>query len=179
MDFRENTILITVPDDHYFRFEECDAYEQVKGKGMKEMDVGWVDGDDLWVVELKDYGQHIPADLRKQLAKVRDNVPLKVQDTLAMLGAAWSKTAWGRDLLQDIRQTCATFPDTAVPIRTGVIINIENRSDIQLLQSIKDRIAADLKGELEIMGVESIVVLPVGSPRIQQDMGITVQESLP
>lgn len=180
MDFQENSLVVTVPDGRYFRFGDCEAYDRVKGKSMKEMDVGWLTtDDDLWLLELKDYGKHIPADLRPQLPKLQNNVPLKVQDTLAMLGAAWAGTNWGEDLLQNIRDTCPDFPPDAVPLRTGVVVNLENSSDVALLSQIKDRIAADLEGELDIMGVRSVVVLPVGSSRIQQDLDITVTETGP
>jgi hypothetical protein len=117
--------------------------------------------------------------VRKQLPKLQENIPLKVRDTLAMLGAAWAGTNWGADLLQNIRNTCPDFPTDASPLRTGVVVNLENPSDVALLSQIKDRIAADLEGELDIMDVRSVVVLPLGSARIQQDLGITITETTP
>ena len=176
MEFQENSLLVSVPDNRHFRLENCQAYVQVKGKSMKEMDVGWIEGDDVWLLELKDYGQYIPANVKKQIPKLEENLPHKVRDTLTMIGAAWASTSWGAGLMNDIQATCPEFPTEACTIRVGAVINIDDPSDVALLSQIKDRIAADLDGELDVMGVQSVVVLPADQPWLQETLGITITE---
>lgn len=42
-DINEPGVVLTLPDNNYFRFQDCLTYNELKGKGLKEMDVCWLD----------------------------------------------------------------------------------------------------------------------------------------
>lgn len=164
MTFAENNINVEAPKNRSFRLETNAAYLAVKGKNMKEMDVGWVDdaASEVWLVELKDYGAKSPGVFAAAQSKLEDTLPDKLRDTLAMLGAGWAKTPWGQWLVQEIETTCPAFPESAVPIRAAAVINIQNPADRHLVLNLKEVIRNRLDGELDVMDVQTVIVVPLG-----------------
>lgn len=73
MPFEENGVRVHFPDNNTFRLGDCQAHIVIKGKGVKEMDIGWLDtaSNTLWLVELKAFNNpanilHQPKDLSDQ-----------------------------------------------------------------------------------------------------------------
>ncbi len=55
--YQESGLIITLPDGEHFRFQDCQAYKEVSGRNLKEMDFGWWQNDTntLWLIEIKEY----------------------------------------------------------------------------------------------------------------------------
>jgi len=173
MQFTENTISVEVKDGVYFRLEDCSAYERVKGRSVKEMDLGWVENGSIWLTEFKDYGPSIPAELSAAVEKLENTIPAKLRDTVTMLAAVWAETPWGNELLDNIRDTCDNFPASARPIQAVTIVRIEQDADIELLSAMQDKVQAQLAGICDVMDVKTLILPP--EHEFVDSLGITIK----
>ncbi len=64
----ENGVKVRFPDNNYFQFSTCRAYNDIKSQGVKETDVGWFDlaNNTLWLVELKAFDNPLNLKYKKQ-----------------------------------------------------------------------------------------------------------------
>jgi hypothetical protein len=169
----EGNLIISVPEDRYFRFEDSPTYDAIKANGLTEADVAWmVEGEDtLWLMELKDYGPQSPGQLSQAQQKLRTRLPKNIAHAVLMMSAVWAGTPFGIRLQQDIEQTFPDFPSEAQPIRAGAVINVE-QTDIPLLGPLNDA----LRSALDAFELDVVFVLPASSDRVETDLGIQIEE---
>ncbi len=63
--FTENGVSICLKNN-YFQFEKCSEYKVLSGRGVKEIDFGWLDTkyNTLWLIELKGYINPNPKNIK-------------------------------------------------------------------------------------------------------------------
>jgi len=132
MPLIENGVGVHFPDANFFQFEGCRAYNSLKGLGVKEMDVAWLDAPNaaLWFVELKAFydtanPKHQATDLITDTNKVeefKNEFINKAKHTLAMLFCNRAGT-----------QTCIV-PDSlnAKEINLVFLVKIKPGQDLEL-----------------------------------------------
>jgi len=175
-EVEEGALIVTLPDDRYFRIEGTAAHDAISGHQVKVVDFGWQDENDpLWLMELKDLGADIPATLQEKIGEFRDTIPVKIVHSLLMLGAVWGGTPFGETLRQEIVETFPDFPTEPQSIRAAVVVNVEPPVDEQLLFALSDSIENAVHG----MGVDRVAVVPVGAPELRDRLGIQVMASEP
>jgi hypothetical protein len=177
ISYPEGHFSIELPEDRSFRLESCDTYVQISGKGVKEMDFGWIEaeGRTLWLMEFKDYDhQEAPDPEREHLV---DNLSTKVRDVLTMVATAWAETDFGEHLHRDLRDTCSRFPDRACAIRPLIVLNLSRADASRLIGALKNEINAELEGIREMFGISSVTVLPVGHPMIEEKLEIQITQT--
>jgi hypothetical protein len=169
----EGALIVSLPDDRYFRIEGTAAHDAISGHRVKVVDFGWQYEDEpLWLMELKNLGAGIPATLREKLDDFRDALPAKIVHSLLMLGAMWGGTPFGEMLRRELEETFPDLPTQPVSVRAAVVINVEPPVDEQMLFALSDSI----ENAVHAMGVERVAVIPVGAPEIRDRLGIRVVE---
>jgi hypothetical protein len=96
--YQESGLIITLPDDEHFRFQDCQAYKGLSGANLKEMDFAWWQNETktLWLIEIKEYANLSSEECLPDY--LLDNLVNKATDSLLMLAAMWSKTNQGLKL---------------------------------------------------------------------------------
>jgi hypothetical protein len=177
-DVTEGALVVSVPDDHYFRFEDCPTYASVSGFGLTEADVAWMrpGSDRLWLMELKDYGPQSRGVLAEGIQKLRDKLPKNIVHAALMVAAVWADTPFGQALRADIEQTFPCFPRQACPTSAALVVNLENPAvEKQSLLALQ----ITIQKKLEVMGFEAVLVLPADDPRLQNPLGIRIRPASP
>lgn len=77
MPHTENGITVNFPDNNYFQFEGCNAYQNISSHGVKEMDFGWYDvnTNTCWLIELKGY--HNPLNPNHQVVDLSSSIEME------------------------------------------------------------------------------------------------------
>lgn len=175
--YSEGHFAIELPEDRSFRLESCEAYVEISGKGVKEMDFGWIEaeGRTLWLMEFKDYDHGAAPDPdRKHLV---ETLSTKVRDVLTMLATAWAETEFGEELRRDLRETCQPFPSRACTVRALIVLNLSRADASRLIGALKSEINAELEGIREMFGISSVTVLTVGHPMLEERLGIQITQT--
>lgn len=173
----EGHFTVELPEDRSFRLESCDTYVQISGKGVKEMDFGWIgaEGRTLWLMEFKDYDHtEAPDPDRDHLV---ETLSAKVRDVLTMMATSWAETDFGDQLRGDIRDTCPGFPNRACGVRPIIVLNLSRADASRLVGALKSEINAELEGIREMFGVSSVTVLTVGHPMIEEQLEVQITET--
>jgi hypothetical protein len=85
----ESGISLSFPDNHFFRFEDCEVYNRkLKAFSFKEVDVCWYQKskDLYWFIELKDYSRDFEA-----FEKIEDRVSNILQKAINSLSMFLSR----------------------------------------------------------------------------------------
>jgi len=164
ISYSEGHFTVELPEDRSFRLETCDAYVKISGKGVKEMDFGWIESESrtLWLMEFKDY-DHVeaPDPDREHLV---ETLSAKVRDALTMIATGWAETDFGEQLRSDLRDTCPGFPNRACAVRSLLVLNLSRADASRLIGALKSEINAELEGIREMFGISTVTVLTVGHP---------------
>jgi hypothetical protein len=93
MPLTESGITLNIPDESYFRFQNCRAYQHLSRMSFKEMDVCYFDHSNeiTYLIELKDYTTvpEIPSELTS-------NLILKSKDSLQMVNSFLQNTQYAQ-----------------------------------------------------------------------------------
>jgi len=172
---REDNLIVELPEDRYFRFENCDTYSRVSSHGITEADFVWMteEENEVWVMELKDYGPDSRGDLEEAIETLRDKLPKNLVHAFLLVASVWSETPFGRHLRADIEETFPEFPASGCPVCAAAIIRLENPADNALLLALQDSI----QSAVDIIGFEVVVVLPTTSDRLEEDLGIRISDT--
>ncbi len=172
---REGNLAVELPDNRYFRFEQCDTYSRVSGYSITEADFVWMaeEDDRVWIMELKDYGPDSQGELDKALDSLRNQLPKNLVHAFLLVASVWSETPFGRRLRADIEATFPNFPSVQCSVCAAVVIRLENPADHALLLGLQDTI----QSAVEIIGFEVVVVLPVTSDRLEDNLGIRISDA--
>jgi len=87
-DVQEDRLVVSLPEDRYFRLEKSETYAKVKAHALTEVDFGWVkDGEDgLWLMELKDYGENRPS-IASAHQKLRNRLPKNIAHAVLLVSS--------------------------------------------------------------------------------------------
>lgn len=176
-----------LPDDRWFRFEDCETYRQLSGKSLKEMDFGWVvSGDEgvrqVWILEAKNIrGARAEAVRRGEDEAERgvDHLIRELVETLTdgmmLVASAWSGTERGETLLEEIRETAPEFPDRAVRLMTSVALRIDKIENAVLYDLLRKKVDKQLEGRLELMGSPGVHLAILRDDETVAALPITVE----
>jgi len=172
-DIKEDRLVVSAPEDRYFRFEDSPTFERVKQHSLTEADFGWmVQGEEkLWLMELKDYGAQRPH-FGKVGEKLRSRLPKNIAHAFLMVASVWSRTPFGEKLRKDLEGTFPNFPDHAVPVCAAAVIH----SDVPDPAAL-GRLNTALNGALSELELQSVVVLEAKSPILEDRLGIRVRHA--
>lgn len=161
--YEESGLRLTLPDDQHFRFADLAPYRSLSGQHLKEMDFAWIDGQGrLILLEVRSYAQvtetltgpdFMPT--KGRAAPFRFQALLdKVTDTLLMLAAVWSGTAWGRTL-SPLLPLEARQP---LPLKVVIAVDLPPALTVHL-QGLRDSLNARLQGRLALVDVPRVVLI--------------------
>lgn len=168
----EDNLIVSVPEDRYFRFEQCDTHAKVSANGVSECDFAWTtDCGDLWLMELKDYGPDSRGELADAVESLRTKLPKNITHAYLLVSAVWAKTPFGQALRADIEATFPDFPDGSFPTCAALVIHLENPQDKPLLLGLQDAI----QGALSVLGLKAVLVLPALDDALEDKIGIRIR----
>jgi hypothetical protein len=176
VDIEENSIQFEVPDGRSFRLDECETFQRIEGDTPHDVDVIWQnEGDDrLWVVELKDYGELIPADPDREY--LQENLTDKIRDVLYLLASLWAESEFGRQLRNDVEETFPSFPETKSPLRPVAVLNLEEGQ-----KGFAGALMTDLNSDggltstLSVMDVSHILVVNPDDPFVEDVLQVEIE----
>lgn len=167
----ESNIKLSFPDEQQvFRFENCAGYKEVKGIGIKEMDVCWYDAPNnaLYLIELKNWGDGILTEEKdgvlnqEEISKKRTGIYKsrlhelveKSKDASHMLAAMLLKTSQGERI-----NNCAPFKiNKATTFHFINIINWTNQ-DITPIMSIYTEYKRRFAGYRKLFSYRTPIIL--------------------
>lgn len=160
--YQESGLRLTLADGSHFRFADLAAYRSISGQNLKEMDFAWAEGQNLVLLELRNYldvtGTLTGADFvpRKGEATPKrfNDLVDKVTDSLLMILAARAQTTWGKQL-------ATQWPPVINQVKTlTLVIAIELKQELAVhLQALRDSLNARLQGRLAVAGVSRVALL--------------------
>jgi len=154
--YQESGLIITLPDGEHFRFQDCQAYKQLSGVNLKEMDFGWwqTDTNTLWLIELKEYA-HLTYE--EQLPDyLLDNLVNKATDSLLMLAAMWAKTNQGLKLAECLPPVIHQFSGR---LKLFFILKIDKIAFKSQIGVLKDELKNRLRGRIAFFDVRHVTLV--------------------
>lgn len=154
--FDESGVRVDMTGKKYFRFQDISAYKQISGQCVKEMDVCWLDNNQLILLELKDYKQSLLEAkqnniIPKQFVKfVCNNIECKLWDSLLMLSACWLPTKSGGKLRNELDSVFHQLPDQ---IRVVIVIDMQEIDIRRHFTPLQKELKKRLKGKLSLFDV--------------------------
>jgi hypothetical protein len=171
VDVEEAELVVTLPENRYFRIEGTDAHDSINGQQVKVVDFGWQrEREDLWVMELKNLEGEWRPPLEEKMEDFERSIPIKIVHSLLMLSSVWSGMPFGEALRRELEETFPNFPDDPPPIRVAVLINLDAPQEEGLLLSLTDT----LENATAPMGIERIVALPATDDAVTEDLQIRI-----
>ena len=158
----ESGLELDLPDGAHFRFADIAAYRSRSGQHLKEMDFAWLEAGRLILLEVRSYDQLTSSltaadflPLKGQPAPLRfQSVVDKVTDSLLMLMAAWTGTAWGLGL----KSALPAAAQARLPLKLVVAIDLPPALVVHL-QGLRDSLNARLRGRLALVDMPSIALV--------------------
>lgn len=176
-----------LPDERWFRFEDCETYQKLSSQHLKEMDFGWtVEGADgtahqLWLLEAKNVRNEgaqrfsESTDGHRFVDVFVDELVCTFTDALLMVAAAWSATEVGTELRSDILRTCRDFPSQPVPLFTVIALRIERVDTAPLYDLLRARLQKQLEGRLNLLGSTGVFLAILRTDRPTTSLPIRVE----
>ncbi|SFB99032.1 hypothetical protein SAMN05421780_102201 [Flexibacter flexilis DSM 6793] len=153
----ESGMTFVLPQGQYFRFEEAQAYQSVKAFSVTEMDLCYVEGNTLFLVELKRFydpsnPKFMPKDISVEavIEDLKTNFYKNAWHSLAMLAQNRSNT---QTCMAGLRQP---IDFEKCQIKLIFILNIAPNKDILPLYK---EIAKKLTDVKALFRVDSVAVL--------------------
>jgi hypothetical protein len=154
-----------MPEGRYFRFEELDAYDEVKADALKEVDFVWVedseDGHDVvWMLEVKNVRGPEAKDF--SVDDWTERLVQALTDGFIMVSSIWSGSWWGQELNNELQDKGVNFPSKIGETRVAVAFAKEGKSlDTLLASSLVDTLRDRLEGRVQVFQPREIDVTPV------------------
>lgn len=174
LDFEESGFRVSAPAPA-FRFSDLKTYRAASGRGLKEMDVCWLDASTtparLRMLELKgvEVWNTPPDDASRPHEHLVRTCVQKATDTLLMFAGAWLSTTWGQELAREMPSAFAPPPE-GTRLRLVFLIDIpETRRE--LLLPVRDKINSQLQGRVGVFDLQQVAVIDFESAR---KMGLPV-----
>jgi hypothetical protein len=160
--YDESGLRLALPDDKHFRFATLASYIPLSGQHLKEMDFAWLHDNKLVLLELKDYTTTTEAlsghDLvpQKGAANPRrfDDLVTKITDSLLMLVAAWSGTAWGKAVQKELPA------ELRKPVKLVLAVGLDLPTSLRVhMPGLRIALNDRVRGRLKLVDVESVALL--------------------
>lgn len=170
----EGGFTVSVPEESYFRFEDCPTYDRIGSHGVTEVDFGWKEegADQLWLMELKNYGPK-GGELHQDIDQLREELPKNLVHSFLLIATVWADTALGRKLRSELEQTCPDFPEDSCSVRTVLIVRTQSIADRVYLPSLETAI----QEAVDVVEFDDVLVLDAADDRIEADLGIQITEA--
>jgi len=154
--YKESGLVITLPDDEHFRFQNCQAYKQLSGQNLKEMDFGWwqTEKNTLWLIEIKEYDHLRPAEKLPDF--LLDNFANKATDSLLMLATIWARTNQGLKLATCLPAKFHQFPSR---LKIFFILKIDEAIFKSQIEHLKDKLKNRLRGRLALFDIKPVALV--------------------
>lgn len=160
--YEESGLRLELPDNAHFRLAATASYRPLSGQYLKEMDFSWVHEGKLVMLEVKDFSQttamltasdFVPG--KNQPAPWRfEELVGKITDSLLMLLAAWSGTAWGKSLSAELPA------GSRKPVKLILAVALDLPANLKVyLGVLKTALNDRLKGRLKLAGVEAVALM--------------------
>lgn len=173
--YRESGLAINLPEDSSFRLSECSAYQDLKGKSLKEVDFGWWDTtrNTLWLLELEEFewlkpGERLPEYLFERFMA-------KATDSLMILSSVWFSSAKGTQFKVSLPSFCHAFPFPPRKIKIVFILKIDRELVQAQIPALRDRLRNRLEGRIALFDMrKSSVILMDHYTAIEMGMPILI-----
>lgn len=160
--YEESGLRFELPEGAHFRLAATTSYRPLSGQSLKEMDFAWLHQGRLVLLEVKDFtladAALVPADFLPAQGQANpwrfDELVGKITDTLMMLLAAWSGTAWGNGLAAELPA------EARVPSSLVVAVGLDMPPDLKVhLSARRTALNARLQGRLRLVNVRSVALM--------------------
>jgi hypothetical protein len=156
--FTENGVSICLKNN-YFQFGNCKEYKILSGRGVKEMDFGWLDTEDdiFWLIELKGYinpnsknTKFIETDISNSsvIEKKINELLLKSIHSVCMLDNERSKT----------KNCLITEVNSTSKIKLVHILNIKQEHICHLV-AMNDKLESEFEAYKAIFNIAEIFII--------------------
>lgn len=169
MSITESGITLNFPDNNYFRFEDCQGYNEIQDN-FKEMDVCWYEQatDTLYVIELKDWhdGKLIEEndpnissqkilEIKESISKSNINILVKKSvDSVSMFISILLGTTFSQKI-----QFCAPFTITNnTNIKLLSIINWTN-PDVTYISTVNTAYRSKFSPYAKLFNIKAYIVM--------------------
>ncbi|AFY72059.1 hypothetical protein Pse7367_3836 (plasmid) [Thalassoporum mexicanum PCC 7367] len=162
-DYQESGLNISLPNNQCFRFCDLNTYKGLKGKQLKEVDFCWWDSsrNTFWLLEVKDYS-HLTS-IEKLPDHLLENLTNKITDSLLILGAAWSGTNKGQNILHELPSTFRIFPMTPHKMKIVCILKLTEHHKKVYLKPLKDNLNNRLAGRVALFDLQRVTLIDHGT----------------
>lgn len=165
----ESGITLILPDNNYFRFQDCDAYKkELKAQGIREMDICWYDQKNniLYLIEFKDWGNNKLKEeddvtiskecvekIKKSISEYRIKVLFeKSLDSCCMLVSILFESTHGKKL-----KKCMPF---IISKHTKIILlSVIDCTDPNYIAFVNDAYRSKFKSYSKLFGIKEFMVL--------------------
>ncbi|MBC7213752.1 MAG: hypothetical protein H5U28_00850 [Burkholderiaceae bacterium] len=160
--YEESGLRLDLPDGGHFRLAATAGYRPLSGQYLKEMDFSWVHEDKLVLLEVKDFTQTTAMLAAADFVPVKnqpnpwrfDELVGKITDTILMMLASWSGTAWGKSLAAELPAAVRK------PIKLVLAVALDLPANLKVyLGALKTALNDRLKGRLKVAGVEAVALM--------------------
>ncbi|MCD8486186.1 MAG: hypothetical protein LRZ84_05425 [Desertifilum sp.] len=172
-EYQESGLLISLPDEDSFRFQDNIVYQKLKGKNLAEMDFAWWDTSKstLYLMDVKDYSHLTPSE--KLPEPLLEKLIAKVTDSLMILSSAWIGTGQGQQIKIDLPMSCQTFPLKPKSLKIIFVLKIKNSTLKAELSPLKTRLVNRLQGRLALFDLRNVTLI---DHEIAINMGLPITE---
>lgn len=160
--FIESGLSVSLPAGLHFRFADTNAYKEVCGQAVKEMDFAWVESGKLFLLEIRDYTQVAASLTAADLIPVKGQpepfrfggLVDKITDSTLMMLSVWAGSSWGQRLQAELPAAA----QARIPLKIVVALDLPVALTVHL-QSLRDSLNARLKGRLGLVDVKTIALI--------------------
>lgn len=158
--FVESGVHVDLSGKLYFRFQDLTAYRRVSCQHVQEMDFCWMDGEELILLELKNYSKEVDHAKAEQTTATRfldyliERTTPKVWDSLLMLSACWLGTEKGYEFRTELP---SVFHTRAKKIHVVIVLGVPDKFKPQFGR-LRDRFRDVLQGKMALFDSKSLIV---------------------
>ncbi len=157
MIIEENGVKVKFPDDNYFEFGNCSAYQKIIADGVKEVDVCWFDTSQntLWLVELKAF--HNPENLKYLAQDLADTTILDYWLT-ELVNKSIHAVCMSLTNRSQTQSCMKSIPDNNTKINIVHLLKVVPGQDAYL-NPMQDKLRNRLKAYSAIFNISGIAII--------------------
>jgi len=160
-EVNESGFKVSLPQSSSFRLADLAPYQQLSGRCLKEMDIGWHDGTTGYLVLLELKGSDVWNAFDSNAAAAHDhlvaNLKGKATDVLLILASVWSQTDFGAQLSPLLPAIARTFPGMS---KLKLIFLVDTPpTRLPLLGPVKDELNRVLAGRAGLYGIRRVTII--------------------
>jgi hypothetical protein len=170
--YQESGLEVVLPPGEGFRISECSAYQDLKGKCLKEMDFAWwcASSETLWLLELEEFEWLSPDERLPDY--LLERFVAKATDSLLILSSVWFCSLRGTQFQTDLPPSCHSFPNTPKRMKLVFVLKANHTSVVEQFRALKDRLRNRLEGRIALFDMKKASVMLM-------DQNIAISAGLP